>query len=233
MTVHLLELKNFPILEQLKIEEALLRADDRSFCIINQGSSPAIVMGISSKKEELVDPHKIAQDPIPVIRRFSGGGCVVVDQDTLFVTFIFSKARLPIEPFPEPILSWSENFYQAAFGLPDFLLRENDYAIGAHKCGGNAQYIKKDRWLHHTSFLWNYQPEKMNLLLQPKKIPKYRGSRSHADFLCKLKDHLIDKDRFTKGIKTQLLNRFPVKRLTLDEARSIQERPHRTSTQLI
>ena len=50
MTFQLLQLRHFPILEQLKMEEALLRSDNRNWCIINQGSPVSIVMGISGKK---------------------------------------------------------------------------------------------------------------------------------------------------------------------------------------
>ena len=46
--MHLLRLRGFPILEQLQLEERLLRTTQRNWCLINQGTSPpAIVMGIS------------------------------------------------------------------------------------------------------------------------------------------------------------------------------------------
>lgn len=46
--VKLLRLSNMPILRQLLLEEALLRADTGNWCIVNNGTSvPAIVMGIS------------------------------------------------------------------------------------------------------------------------------------------------------------------------------------------
>lgn len=44
----LLSLRGFHILRQLRLEEALLRADSGNYCIINDGTpDPAIVMGIS------------------------------------------------------------------------------------------------------------------------------------------------------------------------------------------
>ena len=43
-------------------------------------------------------------------------------------------------------------------------MQENDYLFGTNKIGGNAQSIIKDRWAHHTSFLWDYKPERMNYL---------------------------------------------------------------------
>ena len=46
--IKLLRLQNVPILRQLLLEEALLRADSNNWCIVNNGTSvPAIVMGIS------------------------------------------------------------------------------------------------------------------------------------------------------------------------------------------
>jgi lipoate-protein ligase A len=125
-----------------------------------------------------------------VIRRFSGGGTVVVDESTLFVTFIVNHRDLPSVPaYPEPIHRWTADFYASAWKIPGFTWRENDYAIGDKKVGGNAQYIRKGRWLHHTSFLWDYRPELMNLLLLPKKQPSYRLKRSHTEFLTPLKNH--------------------------------------------
>jgi lipoate-protein ligase A len=203
MTFHLIRLKNMPITEQLKLEDRLLRHTTENWCLINEGSSPTVVMGISGKAEELVDLAKAEEANIPVIKRFSGGGTVIVDEETLFVTFICQKELHPFPAYPEHILKWSESIYKGA--LPSLALRENDFVIGEKKCGGNAQYIKKDRWLHHTSFLWNYSPERMNILLYPKKTPSYRQGRSHDEFLCRLSDHLPDRETWIEGLKRALL----------------------------
>ena len=45
-----------------------------------------------------------------------------------------------------------------------FCLREHDYVINDRKIGGNAQTITKDRFVHHTSFLWNFDAKKMSYL---------------------------------------------------------------------
>lgn len=50
-----------------------------------------------------------------------------------------------------------------------------DYCFGDVKFGGNAQAITKQRFLHHTSMLWNYQKDRMQLLSHPAKIPDYRA----------------------------------------------------------
>jgi len=203
------DLGHMPIFNQLQIEEALLRSSNLNACLINRGSPPAIVMGISGKAEELLDLEKVKRDKIPIIRRFSGGGTVIVDENTLFFTFIFSKNDvLHIHAFPEPILRWSGALYADSFQIPNFHLVENDYAIGKKKCGGNAQYIKKDRWLHHTSFLWDYRDENMDYLLMPAKRPKYRENRPHADFLCRMKDYAPSKESLIQKLKIELQKHF-------------------------
>ena len=226
--IHLIRLKNTPIFEQLQLEEALLRSDHRSFCIINQGSPRAIVMGISGEPEALLNIENVQKNNIPVIKRFSGGGTVIVDENTLFITFIMSKEDIDIAPFPEPILRWSADLYAGAWNIPRFCLRENDYCIGEKKCGGNAQYIKKDRWLHHTSFLWDFSEENMGHLLLPAKRPKYRLNRSHSDFLTRLKEHTASMDQLVEKLGN-------VKQLYMTEfdLSSWKSEPHRQATHLV
>ncbi len=229
----ILHLKNYPIFKQLQLEEALLRLDNSNYCIINEGSPPAIVMGISGKADELIDHEKLSASPIPVIKRFSGGGTVVVDQETIFISFLCQKELHDFAPYPEPIMKWTEGIYKEAFNLPDFHLRENDYVIGERKCGGNAQYLRKERWLHHTTFLWSYQTALMDLLLHPKKTPQYREQRSHADFLTCLSEHLPSKVAFIQAFKKILNNHYSAIEISLSEVSSILQIPHRQSTILL
>ncbi len=232
MTVfYLIHVKNYPIFQQLQLEEALLRNDQRNFCIINEGSSPAIVMGISGKPHELIDNEYATEARIPIIKRFSGGGTVVVDEDTLFVSFICQKSSFSFPAYPERIAKWSEEFYTHVFeGISAFHLRENDYVLGEKKCGGNAQYIRKERWLHHTSFLWDYKPSHMQCLLHPKKTPSYREGRDHNDFLCRLKDSFPNKEHFCSLVRKALSSHFLVEELSIDALQNkLYEESRRTT----
>lgn len=184
--INLIELSNCPIYKQLALEEALLRADTNNWCIVNMGSEDSIVLGVSSNPEEMIHLEQLQNKPIPLIRRFSGGGTVYVDQNTLFITFICNKEDTLTHCYPEPILEWGRAFYQQIFESDHFGLKGNDYVMGNKKIGGNALYIRKDRWLLHTSFLWDYDIDKINLLKHPKKIPEYRQNRPHHDFLTSL-----------------------------------------------
>lgn len=230
--IHLLHLKNVPILTQLQIEESLLKADERNFCVLNQGTPPAIVMGISGKAESLIFLERLKEWKMPLIKRFTGGGTVVVDEDTLFVSFIIQKKEA-LKITQESIHQWTSSFYQKVFDHPEFSLLENDYVLGVKKMGGNAQYIRKSRFLHHTSFLWSYDKSRMSLLKMPPKIPNYREARSHEAFLCKLEDHLPSKDFFFDRIQTQLKSHFTLKTMDQEEVLRSLERPHRKSVELI
>ncbi len=82
--------------------------------------------------------------------------------------------------------------------------------IDDKKCGGNAQYIKKDRFVHHTSFLWNYSSENMAYLKLPAKRPKYRQDRGHGEFLCRLKE-IDTMDLLIAKFKDELVKQFCLK----------------------
>lgn len=208
MDIEIIELKNISIFDQLALEETLLRKTDRNFCILNTGSSPAIVMGISGKVEELIHVNNTKALGHPVIKRFSGGGTVIVDRDTLFVSFICNKKDFSFPGYPERILSWSEEVFKECLSVKGFALRENDFVIEHLKCGGNAQYITKDRWVQHTSFLWDFCPTNMECLLHPKKTPSYRKGRSHKEFLCTLKEHFHSKQHFFDEIISGLSKKY-------------------------
>ncbi len=204
MDIDIIYLKNVPIFEQLLLEEKLLRKKEGNFCLFNTGSAPAAVMGISGKPPELFDTKKIKEKNLPVIKRFSGGGTVLIDENTLFVSFICNKNAFSFPSYPERIMQWSETIYKDSFTLDGFALKENDFVLGDLKCGGNAQYITKDRFIQHTSFLWDFCPKNMECLLHPPKTPPYRKGRSHKEFLCTLKGHFSSKEAFFQKIADHL-----------------------------
>ncbi|MDB6081317.1 MAG: putative lipoate-protein ligase [Chlamydiia bacterium] len=231
MKLNFLELKNTPIFEQLAIEEALLRADDNNWCIINRGSTPAIVMGISGCADELINKERLAKIPLPVIRRFSGGGTVVIDEETLFVTFIFQKEDVDLGQCPRKIMQWTELLYQPVFQPEDFKLIETDYVIGERKIGGNAQYMTKSRWLHHTSFLWDYKLEFMQLLQMPFRVPEYRKSREHTAFIDCLKNYYPSIDFLKDKLIHTLRLRFDLLPSSESRITQIMQKPHRKALQ--
>jgi lipoate-protein ligase A len=73
---------------------------------VNQ--SCTIIMGIGGKPEKLINIDAARNDGVLVLRRFSGGGTVVVDHSSLWTTFIGRNSILPqVKPFPREIMQWS------------------------------------------------------------------------------------------------------------------------------
>ncbi|XP_071703505.1 uncharacterized protein [Rutidosis leptorrhynchoides] len=233
--MNIVRTKGMPILEQLKLEECLLRTSSDNWCIINDGTNkPTIVMGISGKPAELVEINHVLEDKIPVIRRFTGGGTVIVDHGSIFVSFICNKDAVPdVQPYPRPIMSWSSLLYSKVFQeTDDFRLRENDYVFGHRKFGGNAQSITKNRWIHHTSFLWDYETRNMSYLKLPKRAPEYRMARDHLDFICPMKDYVSRLDFINKTIDAAA-SHFSVKSTDFDEVKLISDSKFTPTSRLV
>jgi lipoate-protein ligase A len=129
-------------------------------------------------------------------------------------------------------MAWTSSFYQPVLRdvcgsarADDFKLREHDYVFGNHKFGGNAQGISKERLVHHTSFLWDYDPANMQYLQLPEKQPDYREQRTHEDFLVRLKSCTTEEDQgvdvFFGAVQRQLSECFEV--VGVDEDGRIDE----------
>jgi len=206
------------ILHQLHVEEALYKLRPlRSFLVLHHSAPPAVVLGMSGRVKKDVSIEAVAAAGVPVIRRFSGGGTVFIDRSTLFSSlistaeFLQPDQALPTPPptcahmspqhthqvrvFPREVMRWMGAFYGRAFAEARveegsaFDLRDNDYVWGQRKFGGNAQRMSSTRWLQHTSFLWDYDAAKLGSYLPlPEKQPAYRQQRTHAEFLCRLRD---------------------------------------------
>ena len=132
-----LQSSGLSIVERLCLEEALLRHDPLQRCWgiignhdpthhtrislpgaaqgdecatrdVTRNSNCAIIMGIGGAPERLLDIDLVRKDGVQVVKRFSGGGTVVVDHSSLFTTFIGRTEDLPhIEPYPRAIMKWS------------------------------------------------------------------------------------------------------------------------------
>jgi lipoate-protein ligase A len=223
----------------LEFEELVLRHTNDNFLLINYGAAQdrgatqtSIVMGMSGKANLMLNTDKVINENIQVLRRYTGGGTVVVDHSTVFITLIMNSFHAECQPYPREIMTWTEDMiYGPAFKNlltssssssssavePEwsFKLRENDYIFQQNgglrsdkKIGGNAQTITKDRWVHHTSFLWDFDPLNMDYLQIPAKRPAYRRDRPHTDFITNLSDKIESVQGFEQEIIEQTSKHF-------------------------
>ncbi len=191
----------------LSLEEHLLETPHQNTLLINYGTPPAIILGKSNNRNDLV----VENPKIPLIRRFSGGGTVIVDESTLFITWILSK-NLPQARCTDTLFNWTISLLQSAHPHLPLNRLETDYVLGKQKIGGTAQYVKKDRILHHTSFLFDYSTEKMALLKNPTKAPAYRQNRPHTDFITKLSGPFTTPQDFVAPLLIEVEKEFIVEK---------------------
>ena len=115
-TLRFINLTGVHIYDHLRYEEILFRHTKQNWMIWNRGPvQPSIVLGYSGKVNELVNVNKSKQDGIPLIRRFTGGGTVIVDQSTIFNSFIMNADEAQTQPYPRNIMSWTESIYRPVF----------------------------------------------------------------------------------------------------------------------
>eukprot|EP01080_Neovahlkampfia_damariscottae_P006706 gene6706-10871_t len=189
-------------------------------------------MGITGKPEKLINIQNTKNDKIPIIKRYTGGGTVFVDENTYFSSFIGETNLLgDKKPFPKDIMKWSEEFYKLVFRHDKFSLREDDFTFDNLKFGGNAQYItggKLSKFVHHTSFLYKMDMDKiMKYLLIPERKPIYRGEKHHDEFLTNINKSLgFEKmEDITKNIQESAMKIFDsnVEVFTLDDIKDHQK----------
>ncbi|KAH9259378.1 hypothetical protein BASA81_002421 [Batrachochytrium salamandrivorans] len=213
--------------DRIRLDEALFRDPLKRTWLVLDGVGErfdrvSVILGISGKIPVLVHEPEARRDGVELLRRFTGGGTVVVDSNAFLISIIGNASQLSsrggVKPFPRELMQWSANcIYTPAFAHSrsnpevELSFRENDYVINQRaKVAGNAQAISGDRFCHHTSFLWRVDPKSMSYLKHPDKMPEYRADRSHLDFLLGLESMLECKEVFEDQVLLQLQRNLDV-----------------------
>lgn len=138
----------------LALEEYFLKyapvADD---LVILWQNSPTVVIGRNQNAAAEINQPFIEERNIQVVRRLSGGGAVYHDLGNLNFTFITSLAAVGHNNFAHFTLPIIEAL--GALGVNAEFTGRNDLTIGEAKFSGNAQYIDRDRLLHHGTLLFD------------------------------------------------------------------------------
>lgn len=133
------------VMRQLQLEEALFRASSGTHLLLNEGPAPpaSAVLGRSNRVDDLLDSASAARVGVPAIRRFTGGGTVLVDSNSLLTSLVANGQ--PGSVFPRRLMAWSIEMFQRA--IPELSLHGTDYTLHRLKVGGNAQSISKSRFV--------------------------------------------------------------------------------------
>jgi lipoate-protein ligase A len=189
--MHCLDLTLADPAANLALDEALLlRAEDGGGEVLRiwEERSPVVVLGSGGVVADDVDEAACAVDGVPILRRSSGGGTVLLGAGCLLFTLVLRYDRAAelagIQSSYEYILN---RIGRALFGAAAELAGVSDLAVDGRKFSGNAQQRKRGHLLHHGTLLYAFDVTRVGrYLLPPPRQPEYRAARAHCDFLKNL-----------------------------------------------
>lgn len=180
--------------DNLALDEALLvaaeEADAGEVLRLWELPSPAVVVGAGGSVAIDVNTAACEADGVPILRRSSGGGTVVLGPGCLCFSLVLAYDRAPgLNEIPASnryVLGRARNALRAI--APGASLEgTNDLAAGGVKFSGNAQQRKRRHFLHHGTLLCGFDlaliPKYLNA---PERQPDYRRERPHSEFVTNL-----------------------------------------------
>jgi lipoate---protein ligase len=182
------------VAENLALDEAMLVEADEgrepSLVRFWEPREYAVVLGASRRLRDEVHLDACRADGVPVFRRSSGGGTVLIGPGTLNVTVILPETAGPglsaVDAAQRYVLDRMADSIRA-LGPPVEVWAHGDLVLGDRKCAGSAQRRLKDWFLVHCSILYAFPIDRIGRYLTvPHRQPAYRGGRSHHEFLCNL-----------------------------------------------
>ena len=151
---------------------------------------PAVILGAGCSFLTDVKELACAADAVPVLRRSSGGGTVLLGRGCLLFSLVLRYDFAP--DLGEIGSSYEYILTRLRDGLTLFhpaieRAGTSDLAVAGRKISGNAQQRKRTHLLHHGSILFDFDLANMERYLRmPERQPKYRAGRDHVEFLMNL-----------------------------------------------
>jgi lipoate---protein ligase len=177
---------------QLSRDWALFQAVENgtpdSLCRCWQATRPVVVVGRNGRVDDDVIEQACRADSVPVLRRFSGGGAVVLAPGCLNYAIVLSYVSRPeltgVATSFEVILRQVVSALRFS-GLS--LAAGTDLALDGRKVSGNAQRRGRRALIHHGTLLHGFDARlATRYLKEPARQPAYRAARHHDDFIGNL-----------------------------------------------
>ncbi len=173
--------------ENLRLDEELL-AEGRGVLRIWETERECVVLGQSGKPERDVHLDACRNSGVPVLRRCSGGGAVLLGPGCLNYSLVLPLAWNPKWRDVRYSLEWAMTRMQRALAVPALRsVGTCDLALDQRKVSGNAQRRTHSSILHHGTLLYSFDATRPERFLGPPlSEPRYRAGRAHRDFLGNL-----------------------------------------------
>jgi lipoate-protein ligase A len=153
-----------------------------------ESPAPVVVIGRHGAPEADIIQERCRADRVPVLRRFSGGGAVVLGPGCVNFAVVISLASRPELVDVEQSFAIILDAVAGALDVPG-LGREDraDLTLGGRKVSGNAQRRGRRALIHHGTLLYDFDPQlAVRYLREPGRQPPYRARRRHAEFIGNL-----------------------------------------------
>jgi lipoate-protein ligase A len=179
--------------ENLALDEALLLAAESGtggeVLRLWESPTPAVVVGSGGSVPIDVNVPACAADGIPVLRRSSGGGTVLIGPGCLCFSLVLNYDQAPgLNEIPASnryILARIVNALTPI--IPARVEGLSDLTVNGLKFSGNAQQRKRWFFLHHGTLLCGFDLTLLGTYLNPpERQPEYRRNRPHAEFVANL-----------------------------------------------
>ena len=174
--------------EEWRLFQAFEAGADGHLCRTWEVTRPVVVVGRNTSIAEHVVLDACGEDGVPVLRRFSGGGAVVLATGSLnyalAVSLISHPALADVGVSFDTIL----RRIATALDLPGLAMAgDTDLALNGRKVSGNAQRRGCRALIHHGTLLYAFDSRlATRYLREPIRRPAYRAMRRHIDFLGNL-----------------------------------------------
>jgi len=178
--------------ENLALEERLLAEADLATAaaavseVIRfwEAERPCVVVGRRGNIALEVDEGACKAAGIPILRRVTGGGAVLLAPGCLNYALVLSLERRPELRDVRASYATILGAVAGALAVDDLSIRgRSDLALGNRKVGGSSQKRARAALLHHGTIMCSMDLALMAKVLRtPPRPPEWRAGRSHLDF---------------------------------------------------
>jgi lipoate-protein ligase (EC 6.-.-.-) len=191
----------------LAVDEYIFKHIDED-CFMLWRNDNAIIVGKHQNTLSEINVDYVISKDIKVVRRMSGGGAVYHDLGNLNFTFTKTNdkaGKVDFHLYTQPILDILKEL-----GVNAEFQGRNDLVIDGRKFSGNAEYILKNKVLHHGTILFSsHMPDISGALkVNPLKF-KDKAVKSVPKRVTNVMDHLkepISLEDFTHRVMDHIIN---------------------------
>jgi lipoate-protein ligase A len=158
-----------------------------------------VVAGRSTNIEADVNTIACQSDGVPVLRRDSGGGAVLLGTGCLNYTLILNLERRPELRAVEDSHRLILDAVGQATGVGAVTRIDTDLTIGGKKFGGSSQRRCRHTVLQHGTILYAFELSAIGRYLrEPARRPRYRQERTHGEFVTNIP---LDRGEFAARLR--------------------------------